>query len=993
MLRHMMLSRKIVLLVSSISVALSSISSSHAQMATLKGVLPDKTPAHYNHRAWRLVDGAPPDIWAFAHAPDGFLWLGTGSGIYRFDGMLFEEILPKSGQFPSSNATALLITTDGTVWIGYFTGEISRLQGHRLKNFDHSDSAVEQFALERDGMLWAARSGPGGGLFRFDGDRWRKVAAETGNHDTMAYSVIAARDGALWVATERHILVRRHGAARFDVAGTHNGIARLAQAPDGQIWVSGNVRPAGRAATIGDELAVVPFSSSRAKQADRMMFSRDGALWQTTFGGGVTRMGGLSKAGSDPLIENFTAAEGLTSPVAVPLLEDREGNIWVGTNLGLNRLRPVNAVTALRVASGVTRTFEMTATTDGAVYVASVNKLYRATPGGSLELVRALPDEIEFVEGDGEDVIIGQGRRVLRLANEGLSREPVPLAPGVITSWNKDKQGKPWITADTAGTFRLTAEGWRAADMAGRNAADEIIFSHSDTGNGHWLYAQDQLFRRDGADFSRVARGHPRIGHVTRMSDGSAGLLIGGELGLARLKGDRFETIGIARVPVLRGISGIVQTGNCDVWINGVRGLLRTSCADLAKAFADRDEPLRYRYFNAADGLPGVAQQNVHGSTLARGGDGRIWVANNVGVGWIDPARLITNRLPPPVMIRSLEANGEVFLDLDQVSLRAGTDSVRIVYTALSLAASETLRFRYRLLGVDPDWVDAGTRREAFYANLPPGEWRFQVIAANNDGMWNRQGDALTILIAPKFYETGWFQLLCLLVLLALAWIIYVWRVREHRSRERDRVEAQLGERERIARELHDTLLQGVQGLILRFQAAANAMKPGSEEYRLAEGALDRADDLVLQARDRVQGLRTLKRTVELVPFLEEIAARYRSDGLNVSITADNRIESLAPECAEQILAIVEEALANTLRHAEASEVAIDARSVGRQLIIGILDDGRGFPADLLAGKGVAGHFGIQGMRERAALLGGTLGIENTAGKGAFVEVRLPLTG
>lgn len=332
-----------------------------------------------------------------------------------------------------------------------------------------------------------------------------------------------------------------------------------------------------------------------------------------------------------------------------------------------------------------------------------------------------------------------------------------------------------------------------------------------------------------------------------------------------------------------------------------------------------------------------------------------------------------------------------MFAEMDRVDLPAGTQNLRIGYTAPSLAASERINFRYRLVGVDRDWVDAGTRRDAFYANLPAGEWQFQVIAANNDGVWNKQGDSLAISIAPQYYETTWFRLLCIVLVLASVWLLYNWRVRQHRSHERDLAEAQLGERERIARELHDTLLQGVQGLMLRFQAATNAMTPGSREHMLAERALERADNLVIQARDRVRGLRARERPGELISVLEELAAQYRGDGLSVSISSDDRLEPLVPELTEQVLAIVAEALANILHHAQASEVTIEVDRGHMHLTVAITDDGIGFPMEVIANSGRPGHFGIPGMVERTNAFGGWLRIDNSGERGAQVVLGIPL--
>lgn len=222
-------------------------------------------------------------------------------------------------------------------------------------------------------------------------------------------------------------------------------------------------------------------------------------------------------------------------------------------------------------------------------------------------------------------------------------------------------------------------------------------------------------------------------------------------------------------------------------------------------------------------------------------------------------------------------------------------------------------------------------------------------------------------------------------------WLLYNWRVRQHRGHERDLAAAQLDERERIARELHDTLLQGVQGLMLRFQAATNAMTRGSREHVLAERALERADDLIIQARDRVRGLRATDRSRNLLAMIEEMVAQYRSDGLVVSILSDDSLELLDPELTEQVLAIVAEALANILHHAKASEATIRVDRDRRDLKVVIMDNGIGFPNEVIANRGRPGHFGIQGMVERVNGLGGRLRIDNSVGLGAQITVSLPI--
>lgn len=941
---------------------------------------PQRSIDQYNLRAWHLVDGAPPDIWALAQARDGFLYLGTGAGLYRFDGISFEPVEPRIGRFPSRNITALLADPDGSLWVGHFDGHVSRLQGDRVSNFGAPNAVVEQFARGPDGTIWVAMSGVEGGLFRVGRGRIARVGADRNMPAGRASSVVTGRDGAIWVATETDIQVLRPGTSRFvRVTGSMYRV-RLAVAPDGQVWASGDPVRAPAAHTAGVRIAPLA-PGMHPPAADRMGFTRDGALWRTLFAGGVMQT--LGPGNASPTFTRLTTKQGLPSLVAVPLLEDREANLWVGTNLGLFRLRPVSAATALRVDDTVLGGFELAVTQDGTVYAANPHNLYRARPGEPLRWLRRFDQPIHMIEADGADLMVALSDTLVRLRGERFSTLPTPRLPGPAASWAR--QGNmQWISVEDVGVFQLAGSQWRPLAPADQPAGR--LYTSSGADGGNWFYGRDRLYRRKGASLHAV-RGDG-IGAIALVSNGPAGTLIGGELGLGRVERGRLRGIADSRVPELGGITGIVQSPDGVVWINGVRGLLRTSKTALDAAFADPRAPLHHQLFTAADGLPGVAQQGAQKSTAVRGGDGRIWVADNVGIGWIDPARIVHNPLPPPVAILRLTANERSYAAPRDLALPAGTANLRIAYTALSLAESERVRFRYRLIGVDRDWIDAGTAREAYYANLGPGSWRFQVIAANNDGVWNREGASVTVTIAPHFYQTWWFRLLAIGAGAVALWLLYAWRLREQLARTRARAEAQLAERERIARELHDTLLQSMQGLMLRFQAAAYATEPGSEAQTLIDSALERADDVMIEARDRVLALRRITGPGDPQPLIDELVRCLEEEGLIVSVSRAGPPLRFLPEELEQILAIVREALANVRRHAGTllAQVRVDSRD-GR-LRIEIDDKGRGIPPEVVAAGERRGHYGLKGMHERAAALGGRLEIR----RGAMVGTSVRLT-
>lgn len=945
--------------------------------------------AQYNHRAWRLVDGAPPDIWALAQAPDGFLWLGTGAGLFRFDGIVFEDMTPSISPLPSRNITALLTEADGTIWIGHFTGEISRLRGRTLKSWNEANATVEQFARGPDGTIWAAKSGARGGLFRFDGQRWHRIGRDQGVIDGSAFSVLAARDGSMWVATDHHVLVRPSGNVKFQTLANSRGTVRLAQAPDGEIWAAGDVR-----AYKGAPFSIVPPPpGKRVSGADRMIFTRDGALWETAFDGGIIHVRGLSKAEHKAAqFDFFLPRDGLTSPIAVPMLEDREGNVWVGTNLGLNRLRPVSARTVLGLPPGLRGGFSLASAQDGSIYIASKERLFRARPNEDLRLERTFDQDVLFAEPEGDGLILGQRDAVLWMHGAVLERLGLPIPPAGLTSWARDEQDTIWVSVRDGGIYHLIGDRWRKAalpDIVGNPDAARV---GSGAHGSHWIFAGKHLLHRQGDSIRPLSpRTAPNVGRITTLSVSKSGtVLIGGETGVAWLDGNRFHSLTSKQIPELSRISGLTQTNNGDIWANGVKGLVRIRKADLDRSVANPHSHIEVLLLNAANGLPGVAQQDDDRSTVIRGGDGRIWVANNVGVGVVDPESIIRNTLAPPVVIRQVDANGRTYESTGFVPLPAGTQNLRITYTALSLAASERVQFRYRLIGVDSDWIDAGTRREAFYAHLPPGRWRFQVVAANNDGVWNQNGASIEIAIAAAFYQTWWFRLLALSLVLAAIALFFFWRIREHSARAHALAAAQIGERERIARELHDTLLQGMQGLMLRFQAAANAIPAGSRAHELLERALERADDVILDARDRVRALRNIGDKSGLKTRIDVIAERYREDGLPVTVQWNT--DDIAFPCAitEHLSAVVEEALSNVLRHAKAGSVSVTASRTDEQFALDIVDNGVGIPDGWTRQGHRPGHFGLLGMRERVDAIGGRFAITPATGGGTCVAITIP---
>jgi signal transduction histidine kinase len=564
---------------------------------------------------------------------------------------------------------------------------------------------------------------------------------------------------------------------------------------------------------------------------------------------------------------------------------------------------------------------------------------------------------------------------------------PLPFHANFLDCFEDGQHGL-WFSLVANGFLRLDGQGWHHFPIQRTGIDPTIILADRQGRLLAWV-----LSRR------LVRISYPRVeslwefkdmpgGNIHALYQGGGDVLIGSASGLSRIHEGRIQVLRAA-YPWLKDVTGLVETQG-ETWVLASRGIARLSSRDLAKAFEDPGHVLHPQIFDSKDGLLPFAPFYAKNSA-GRGGDGRVWFATREGIVWIDPAHLARNTLPPPVSIRTLTANGQRYRDPGDLELPQGVSGIEIDYNAPSLSIPERVRFRYKLDGVDPDWVDAGARRQAFYTNLGPGTYRFQVIAANNDGVWNREGATLTVTIPPTFFQSTWFKLLCALLVLGVLSLAYSLHLRRMAARLQAGLEVRLAERERIARELHDTLLQGFQGLVLRFQAIANRI-PGDQPLRsLVDQTLDRADAVLIDGRNRVHELRTATVAGDLGQSLIAAASEFTADPpVRLELTVEGRQRALHPIAREEIQRIGEEAIRNAFQHAGASRVEVTIAYHRSELRLDVRDDGVGLPRDVAAAGKRAGHFGLTGMRERAARIGGALTIVSREGAGTEVLLSIP---
>lgn len=997
--------------------------------------------SQYHHSRWTARDGAPLGIRRMAQTNDGWLWLGSSSGLYRFDGVHFERFSPAADpEFGTRRVATLLATPQGDLWVGLADGGgISRIDAQgRMSHYPEAAGAgpatVRSFEVDADGVVWALSAT---GLQRFDGQAWQPVGADWQLHMSGSGGFFIDARGWLWIWADETLSYLPRGARAFVATSLRpDADSRSMSNLDGQGWLFSEQHIRRLVAGDGAEDAVPAVDPVRLRRASSsMLIDRDRNLWTVFCPAGLCRRR-LPEA-LDPrgqampaVIEQFGARDGLSSDVGMTILEDREGSLWVATQTGLDRFRNSKLVRADLPGAGTN--FILSPQPGGAMLVGANEprraSLWQLDPAGRALRELALPKGIERIVALHRDAAgrqwLGESGGVWRIdeaaaAHKGqaLTRVSPPPSPGAfaVRALSEDERGLLALT-QKEGLQREPAHGgtgwaaWAGGDPTRDPPSASIMSLARDSSGGSstlWLgYRGDRLLQlAPGERRAYGAEDGIAVGTVTLIYAGRQ-LLIAGQGGVQFLLGQRFYSLRPRDADEFRGVTGIVEARNGDLWFNGLKGAVRLERAEFERVRqralqppGQAEEPLRTTLFDSLDGYPSSAMAFTLQPSAVRGDDGRLWFSGIDGVAWIRPEGIRRNELPPPVQLQGLLADGRPHaLDAgatgtllpSPLRLPEGTRHVEIHYTALSLAMPERVRFRVRLEGVDADWHDAGTRREIAYSNLVPGRYRFQVLAANEDGVWNEQGATLSFLIPPRWVQTAGFKAGTALLLGGLLWGAYSLRLRRLRRQLAGKQRERLAERERIARELHDTLLQGLHGLVLGFQRVANRMVPSDPARALMEQELQRADRLIVEGRDRVLELRAPDQLHEgLAVALGELGAALASDhGIEFSLDGDGQQRTLKPAVRGEVYLIGREALRNAFRHARACRVRVELRDSWRGLLLRVEDDGIGIEPVLLR-QGRPGHWGLLGMRERAALLGGRLRIVAGALGGTVVELRL----
>jgi signal transduction histidine kinase/ligand-binding sensor domain-containing protein len=974
-----------------------------------------------------------------AQSADGYLWLATSAGLARFDGLRFDLFTPANTPAFKGRLSYILWPMDmargDTLWIATDRGMIPYLNrefGIAPIDTTLEGEAVQQLATDAHGALYGVTVR--GSVFELVNGRYVRVPLP-GVPRSDGYGIVADSDGTLWMAKDRSGLVRlRDGVVTRWLARDGLGDDRVSsvfRSRDGSLWI-GTQHGAVRFAN--GEFSRVDFWGGRAQhQVFATAQTADGALWFASDGGGIVRVEAKGKGGY--VATRFTKKEGLTDDRAISILADREGNVWVGTRLGLNRFHPV-PFQAITTRDG------LPSDAMGAILRDDDGRLWLAPAAGGLYQGRVVDGRIRsrIVESPtrGRATTLANGHRGLVWAGwdrGGATAYHPPdapmtigaaheIAPGTVYAVHRDPNGALWLAARGGVTRLVNPSGEQTGDVhtkiftARDGLQEDVSMRFFQDATGAMWVGNAALSRivGDSVHTYRVADGlaAPMVTAILGDSDGT--LWVGTHGGLTRVRSGRLVALRGEQGLTDEYVNAIEADDYGHLWLAGAQGLTQYSRVDLDSS-ADAAAQGRTRRltsavtFGSADGLPGRDAVLDASPGSFRSPDGKLWFAMAWGIAVVDPSRLPKDTLRPYVHIESVVADGQSMTMVHSLEIPAETRRVEVRYTGVSLSDGTGVRMRYRLEGLDTTWVDAGAQRTASFTHLSPGRYTLRVAARTARGAWGGAESALRFRVLPAYYQQWWFIALCLALAIALVWAVIMYRHRELESR----MNAVIEERTRMARELHDTLLQGFTGIALQLRAIGarrqHALKSGStptqtdvreeESTHAIDALVAIAESTLSEARHAVWDMRAppprplAPGAHALVDQLEHSAREVIGRApiaLDFSVAGDRR--PLTANVEEELGRIAREAIANAVRHGEPKRIVVSLVYEPSGVRLMVRDDGHGFdtgaPVAESPPRSGRGHFGLIGMRERAERLGARITIASELERGTTVLVALP---
>jgi signal transduction histidine kinase/ligand-binding sensor domain-containing protein len=976
----------------------------------------DKRLTQYLHNSWRIQDGsAPAGMFAIAQTSDGYLWLASDSqGLYRFDGVRFLPWTVRVGGKTIKTIVNVYGDHAGGLWV-LSEREILHMKGGVVTSQLNLDG-LEQFrhiSEEPDGSLWVVRGGNAVSdrpLCRISDSAVKCFGKSDGVMISPADSLLADGKGGFWLGGQT-ALVHWHGGvsetypveALKSNAG-QQGIVGLARGPEGDLWVGILAEGRGLGLARLKEGAVKPFVTPTFDGSkvvvSTMLFDREGNLWVGTGGQGIFRVHGN-------VVDQYHRADGLSGDTILDLFEDREGLIWAVTTNGIDSFRDPQITTfSAREGLGADAVAGVLATRDGSIWVANAGSLDHIKAGvvSSIRVGGGLPGHqvASLLEDRSGKLWVGVDDGLYLFEQGHFRRLPEPnnRPLGMVVALTEDVEGNVW--AECAGNPRKLV---RIRDFRVREEfpASKIPPGHSLAPAPHggiWIGTLEgdiALFRNGAlkAEFPLNPGGDPYNREILPEADGS--VFAGSQNGLVEWRNGKVHRMTTKNGLPCDSVMSFIKDRENRWWLHTGCGVVQFPDSELQRWRDNPEAVVKIRVYDVLDGARPAGGPSFNPAAYSL--DGHVWFATGFVLEMAGPSSLLQKPLPAPTYVESMIIDRKEFTATDNLNLGPHLRDLQIDYTSPTFTIPQRVKFRYQLEPYDRDWHEAGTRRQAFYMDLPPRKYSFRVMAANSDGVWNESAAKLDFSVVPAYYQTTWFRVSCVIALFALLWALYQLRLRQVAQHFNMRLNERVNERTRIARDLHDTLLQSFHGVMLHFQAGINLLPDHPAEPRTAEArkslekAMHEAKHAIVEGREAIQGLRSsVVETNDLAMAMrtlgEDLAANSSSIAFQVNVEGTPR--DLHAIVRDEIYRITGEAMRNAFRHAEAARVELEIHYDERRLRVRVRDDGKGIDAKLLGDDGREGHFGLHGMRERANLIGGKLTVWSELHVGTEVELSVP---
>ena len=938
------------------------------------------------HQAWSSENGLPQNsVHQILQTHDGYLWIATEGGIARFNGIQFTVFNQENDPAFTSNDTCCLAEDrKGNLWIGTSDGLLEYLGG-TFRRYTTGEglpsSVVSSLAPTSDGFVLALTSG---GLAKYDGQRFTPPgfsASALGSGPD--YNICLATAAGLFSYNKEHLRAKPIPDLPTEP------IEGLGSLQDGSQWVRTRT-----ALLLWSQGRLRIWRTRRELPGTRVQaFFADarGTFWVGTDQGLVALS---SKPTADNSRLEIQPALGATSILAI--FEDREHNLWVGSDTtGLHVLREQKFRT-LPLISGYPIT-AVTQTADGTVWLGSKDEgLFGYKNGQTRHLSTKnglISDVILTLAADQDGSLwVGTPDGLNHLRGEKI--ESYTSADGLpddfIRSLFADRDGSLWVGTRRGLAHRQSAH-FTILSRADGLKSDLIGAMLRSSSNDLWVGTLDGLvrIRDDKLTIFTKTQGLSSDVITSLLEDANHTLWVGTkDGGLSHSSANDFSPVVAQNLP--REIDAILEDARGYLWLTSNRGVMRVLASELTACGEASGCNPHVATYGSSDGMPSEETSSSGHPSAWKDADGYLWFATRKGVAIVNPTDLRENHTPPSVVIERVTVDDtELKGTGTEITIPPGHVRYSFEYAGLSYVSPSRVRYRYMLEGFDKQWTQAGSRRNAYYTNLPPRHYRFRVQAATEDGIWNEPGAEIAFVIKPPFYRTLWFSGFVTLLLAGIVFAVYTMRVRAIRSQ----FNAILAERNRIAREIHDTLAQGFVGVSVQLELTAHLL--AQSQVLEASQQVDRTRDLVREgladARRSIWDLRAADTQTTLPMRLTRLGEQSATERLKADVDIGGTYRALSANIENEVFRIVQEALANVVRHSAATRVALGLRYHPNELTVTVSDNGSGFHATdttLLA----KGHFGLQGMRERANQIGGRLNVKSSPDSGTTVTlaVRLP---